>query len=158
MPPSKKIVNWFFDGKEILSLEDAPPDALGFIYRITNESKQMTYIGRKSMLKPLKKGKKREEYPWKSYTGSSVALNADIKSGDTYSKEIIRWCFTKAELTYYETQNIMCSDSLIDDNSYNFWVKCLVYSKHLVKSAKKNKNSCLSQINSLLLQSNNKTN
>jgi Putative endonuclease segE, GIY-YIG domain len=127
----KKTVNWTYDNKEILSLEDAPPDALGFIYRITNESKQMTYIGRKSMLKPLKKGKKREEYPWKSYTGSSVALNADIKSGDTYSKEIIRWCFSKAELTYYESQAIYCSDSLIREDFYNFWCKATVYSKHL---------------------------
>lgn len=55
MAIKKKTVNWFFEGKEILSLEDAPPNALGFIYIITNESKQMTYIGRKSMLKPLKK-------------------------------------------------------------------------------------------------------
>lgn len=132
----KKVVNWTFDGKEVLSLEDAPPNVLGFIYIITNHTKKMTYIGRKSMLKPLKKGKKREEYPWKTYTGSSVALNADIKSGDIYSKEIIQWCFSKAELTYYETKNIMCSDSLLSEYSYNFWCKTLIYSKHLI-SAKK---------------------
>ena len=128
----KEKVNWTYGGKEVLSLEDAPPNVLGFIYLITNHSKKMTYIGRKSMLKPLKKGKKREEYPWKSYTGSSVSLNSDIKNGDIYSKEILRWCFSKAELTYYETQNIMCSDSLLDEKSYNFWIKALVYSKHLI--------------------------
>lgn len=133
---AKETINWTFEGKEVLSLADAPLNALGFIYIITNHTKKMTYIGRKSMLKPFKKGKKREEYPWKTYTGSSVALNADIKSGDKYSKEILRWCFTKAELTYYETQNIMCTDSLLDENSYNFWCKALIYSKHLI-SAKK---------------------
>lgn len=132
----KQTVNWVFEGKEVLSLEDAPEGVLGFIYRITNHSKQMTYIGRKSVLKPLKKGKKREEYPWRTYTGSSVALNSDLKDGDLYSKEIIQWCYTKAELTYYETQNIMCSNSLLDEKSYNFWVKALIYSKHLVASKK----------------------
>ena len=137
----KQAVNWTYGGKDILSIEDAPPDTLGFIYKITNISKQMTYIGRKSILKPKYtsgklKGQSKGEYPWKSYTGSSVTLNSDIKAGDVYVKEIIRWCFSKAELTYYETQNIMCSDSLLDEKSYNFWIKALVYSKHLI-SAKK---------------------
>ncbi len=131
MAIKKKTVSWTFEGKDIISLDDMPPNTLGFIYRITNITKQMTYIGRKSVLKPLKKGKKREEYPWKSYTGSSVALNSDLKDGDIYKKEIIRWCFTKAELTYYETQSIMCSNSLLDEKSYNFWVKALIYAKHL---------------------------
>jgi len=136
MAVKKQIINWTYDGKEIKSLEDAPKNVLGFIYRITNETKGMTYIGRKSMMKPnytsgKNKGQSKGEYPWKSYTGSSVALNADLKAGDIYSKEIIRWCFTKAELTYYETQNIMCSNALLDDNSYNFWVKTLIYAKHL---------------------------
>lgn len=136
MPIKKQTQNWFFEGREIKSLADAPPKVLGFIYRITNLTKNMTYIGRKSMMKPnytsgKNKGLSKGEYPWKSYTGSSISLNADIKAGDLYHKEIIHWCYTKAELTYYETQNIMCSNALLDDLSYNFWIKALVYGKHL---------------------------
>ncbi len=132
----KKTINWTYNGKEVSSIEDAPEGVLGFIYKITNITKGMTYIGRKSMMKPnytsgKMKGQSKGEYPWRTYTGSSVSLNADLKNGDVYKKEIIRWCFTKAELTYYETQNIICSDSLLDESSYNFWCKALIYSKHL---------------------------
>ena len=65
-----------------------PADAFGFIYEITNTVNQKKYIGKKQMVKRIKraplKGKKRKridfvESDWKSYTGSSDRLNADIE-------------------------------------------------------------------------------
>lgn len=129
-------VNWFFEGKEIKSIDDCDPKALGFIYEITNITKNKRYLGRKTIKKPnytsgVNKGKSKGNYPFTTYCGSSKSLLEDIKNGDEYRKEIIRWCYSKAELTYYESQAIYCSNSLLDDNYYNFWCKATVYSKHL---------------------------
>lgn len=132
----KEVVNWFYGDKEIKSIEDCEPGALGFIYCITNETKNKKYLGRKTILKPkytsgVNKGKSKGVYPFQSYNGSSKSLLEDIKNGDKYSKEILRWCYSKAELTYYESQAIYCSDSLLSEDFYNFWCKATVYSKHL---------------------------
>lgn len=129
-------VNWFFDGKEIKSIDDCDPKALGFIYEITNITKNKRYLGRKTIKKPnytsgVNKGKSKGNYPFTAYCGSSKSLLEDIKNGDKYEKNILRWCYSKAELTYYESQAIYCSGSLLDDSYYNFWCKATVYSKHL---------------------------
>lgn len=132
----KETVNWHYNGREITCLADCEPNALGFIYEITNISKNKKYLGRKTIMKPkytsgVNKGKSKGNYPFLAYCGSSKSLLEDIKNGDKYKKEIIRWCYTKAELTYYESQAIYCSNSLLDDSYYNFWCKATVYSKHL---------------------------
>ena len=60
----------------------------GFVYLITNTVSDMKYIGKKQIEKRTKrpplKGKKRKriiigESDWKTYTGSSDRLNADIE-------------------------------------------------------------------------------
>lgn len=139
----KEIVHWKFQGKEVKTIADCEPNALGFIYEITNLKNGKKYLGRKTVLKPkytsgVNKGKHKGFYPFQSYNGSSKTLLEDIKSGHKYSKEILMWCFTKAEMTYYESRAIYCSNSLISDDYYNFWCKSTVYSKHL-NSAKKDK-------------------
>ena len=144
MAVKKETVNWFYKGKEVKNIKDCEPNALGFIYEITNLTKNKRYIGRKTIIKPnytsgIKKGQSKGVYPFTDYCGSSKSLLEDIKNGDKYSKEIIRWCYSKAELTYYESQAIYCSDSLISEDFYNFWCKATVYSKHLNPAKKENK-------------------
>ena len=141
MVNKKQNINWFYQGKEIKSINDCEPNALGFIYEITNLSNNKRYLGRKTIRKPnytsgINKGKSKGNYVFTTYCGSSKSLLEDIKRGNTYKKEIIRWCYSKAELTYYESQAIYCSDSLIREDFYNFWCKSTVYSRHL-NSAKK---------------------
>lgn len=136
MRKKKETVNWFYEGKEILSLKDVPENAISFIYRIDNLSNGMYYFGRKTMIRPQKKNSKIKtlsEYPWKSYCGSSKALLADLRSGHKYSKTVLAFCYSKAETTYLETKTILCEGALEDPMSYNFWVKATIYSKHLMK-------------------------
>ena len=66
-----------------------PEDAYGFIYEIVNTINHKKYIGKKQMVRKIRrnplKGKKRKrvdyvESDWKTYTGSSDALNIDIAS------------------------------------------------------------------------------
>lgn len=137
MPPkkNKQTVNWVFQGKEVKTIEDTPKNSFAFIYKITLEDGRF-YIGKKYMWKPnytsgAKKGQSKGMYPWQSYTSSSKELKALIKSGMKYKKEILFFTFSRAETTYRETQEILCSGALTDPKSLNYWVKATVYSKHL---------------------------
>lgn len=133
---AKKVVkHWWYNGEVIDHISKTPEGSISFVYRITLENGKY-YLGRKTMKKPnytsgKLKGQSRGEYSWKSYTGSSKELNEVIKSGVDYQKEILKFCFTKAETTYEETKAILCSGALTDPNCYNFWVKSTIYAKHL---------------------------
>lgn len=135
----KEVVNWTYDGIPVLSTRDIPVGALSFIYKITLEDGRY-YIGRKTVFKPnytsgLKKGQCKGEYSWKSYCGSSKELSEIIKSGVKYKKEIIEYCYSKAETTYRETASILCSGALTDPNCFNFWIKATIFSKHLKENS-----------------------
>lgn len=140
-----KEVPWTFEGKEMKKI---PEEVMGFIYKITTEEGRF-YYGRKTVwstrkkkltkkekLEPENKRKtfKREltESNWKKYTGSSKPLNEDIKKGISYKKEIITFCASKAEMTFYEARAILCSNALLTDQCYNDWGSFRVYKKHLL--------------------------
>lgn len=55
---------------------------------------------------------------WKTYTGSNVELNKNIKSGIKYKKEIIKYCYTKKQLTFYEMKEQFCNDVLENQDLY----------------------------------------
>jgi hypothetical protein len=160
MPPKKtktEIVNWTYNNKEITSIEQFPEGAIGIIYRIDNLTNGRYYFGRKTCISKRKKKltiaeKKLEENKrktfkyevsetsgWKSYKGSNKPLLSDIAKGDKFKKEIIQFCFSKAEMTFYETRAIICSTCLLSEDCYNDWVSCKVYKSHLMNknSAKK---------------------
>ena len=128
---------WLYNNKKIKSIDDFPSEAIGFIYKITNEDNGKVYYRRKTCRgftkkKLAKKEKllpenKRKTYKtvfkeykgWLNYTGSSEYLNNDISKGDSIKKEILRFCNKKAQLTYYELEAIICNGALLDDMSYN---------------------------------------
>lgn len=151
MPPKKQIVNWTYNGNPVLEVFDMPEGAIGFIYKVTNLSNGRYYFGRKTCISKCKKKltEKEKSLPenfrktwkiidkessWKNYTGSNMTLNADIKSGHNYKKEIIHYCFSKAQLTFYETRAIACSDCMLTEDCYNDWFSSKVYKKHLMNN------------------------
>lgn len=151
MTKKKEINNWTFNGQEITSFSQMPEGTLGFIYKIHNLDTGKYYIGRKTVsgnkkrkltakekLLPENKRKtviiEHKESPgWKTYNGSNEVLKAEIKKGDKVVKEILHYCFSKAEITYLETREIICSGALVDELSYNGWVKATIYKKFLLK-------------------------
>ncbi len=145
-------INWKYKGKNIDSIDKVPEGAIGIIYKITNITNGKYYYGRKTILSLRKRkltkkeqalsenGKKKvtrevkEVSGWKKYCGSNKPLLEDIKNGDKYKKEIIQFCFSKAEMTYYETVAIICNGGLLDENCYNSWCSMRCYSYQLIKT------------------------
>ena len=109
--------------REFNKIEDFSPEAIGFIYKITNVVNNKFYIGRKVLFnntnkaltkkeiaewdKPGRVPRKRKvvkESDWLSYHGSNKVLNQERKElgDDIFSREILQLCFSKKQLTYYE--------------------------------------------------------
>lgn len=105
-------------------------EAFGFIYEITNTINGRKYIGKKQKISKVKrpplKGKKRnrrqeKESDWKTYTGSSKELNADIEKygKDKFVFVILDWGGSKWELGYKEIKKQIEQDVLLKEEFYN---------------------------------------
>jgi hypothetical protein len=114
-----------------------PENAFGFIYEITNTINHKKYIGKKQMVKRIKrnplKGKKRKridyiESDWKYYTGSSDALNIDIAAmgHDKFVFKILKFCDNKFELSYFEAKMQFDKDVLLNEDYYNGIINCRI--------------------------------
>lgn len=131
-------MNWEFEGREIISLEDLP-EAYGFIYLIENLETGKKYIGRKFLTQAgykQVKGKRkkiRKESDWKDYYGSSPSLKEDIEKigKSSFKRTIIKLCKTRGECSYLETKEIFDRDALLRDDYYNSWISCRIQSSHI---------------------------
>ena len=117
----------------------------GFVYLITNTVSDMKYIGKKQIEKKTKrpplKGKKRKriivgESDWKTYTGSSDRLNADIAElgKEKFKREIMFFCKSKAECSYIEAREQFARKVLESNDYYNGHIRVRVHGKGILKS------------------------
>ena len=91
-----------------------PTDYFGFVYRITHRNKGRSYIGKKQFVFTTRKKVKgrtnrkhvKKESDWKEYTGSCDELNQEIETlgKERFDFEILKFCKTKSELGYTETE------------------------------------------------------
>jgi hypothetical protein len=122
-------------------LTEIPEDAIGFVYLITNQANGMQYIGKKNFYftktKQVKGKKKRikVESDWKEYYGSNKTLAEHISlfGEDKFTREITHLCYTKGEMSYYETKHIFATDAVISEKYYNDWVMVRVRKNHIKK-------------------------
>lgn len=139
-------MNWILKstGEELI---EAPEGAVGFVYEITNTSNMKKYIGRKQFFNKRKrkltkkelstdKRKRTWEYVysenWKEYTGSNKQLNEDIKEHEPLlKKEILKICYSKKELTYWETFYLFKCDVLRNNSYYNSNIQSKFFTKDL---------------------------
>ena len=102
----------------------------GFIYKIICTANSRSYIGKKQCKtifkrKPLKgkRNKRHEERDtdWKIYTSSSRELNEDIIlfGKDKFIFEILRFCNSKFEMSYFEAKLQFEEEVLLRDDYYN---------------------------------------
>ena len=121
-------------------IDTIPENCYGFIYEITNIASGKKYIGKKQVQKIIKrpplKGKKNkrhiiQESDWKTYTGSCNELNSDIQESGKkhFAFTILRICYNKWELAYYEAELQFKLGVLLRDNYYNGIINCRVGKK-----------------------------
>ena len=125
-------------------INELPDDVVGFVYQITNTTNDRMYIGKKlakfkRSRKPLKGRKNKRRYKvdsdWQEYYGSSDELTLDIKKlGKEYFKrEILFYCYSKAELNYVEAREQFARKVLESDNYYNGHIRVRVHGKGIIK-------------------------
>lgn len=133
------MTNWLYQGQEYLTLEDFPENCIGFVYKIYNTDTGKIYIGKKILRnlltkkltikekeawsKPGKvpsKQKVVKESDWAKYYGSCKPLLEDVRvlGPHKFKREIIEFCFSKKQLSYYEVFYQMVYEVLSTD-SYN---------------------------------------
>jgi len=82
------------------------------------------------LLTPGKKRKRIEivETDWREYTGSSTELNNDIKiiGKDKFSFEIIKFCNSKWESSFWEAKTQFDNNVLLRDDYYNAIINCRI--------------------------------
>lgn len=149
--------NWIFEDKEVDETM-IPDGAIGFVYEISHCASGKMYIGKKNLWshkysvktvviksgvnagqKKKKKTKIQIPSDWKDYYGSSEYLKDEItKNGkEAYERKILRFCFSKSELSYYEIREQLMRDVLLSDDYYNSWISCKIHKTHM-KHAKTN--------------------
>lgn len=136
-------MTWYLHNEEFTS--ENIGDSIGFVYRITNKTNNMKYIGKKlfvstNRLPPLKgKTRKRivkKESDWKTYFGSSeeVKMLVEQLGADAFHREILQLCKTKGEMSYIEAKLQFKFDVLLRDDYYNGIINCRINKTHVIKS------------------------
>ncbi len=128
-------MSWIYKGEIVEDIDNY----IGFVYMITNLRTERKYIGKKnfyfSKTKQLKGKKKRYkvESDWKDYFGSNEELNhhVNIFGQEQFRREILRFCTSKGEMSYYEAKYQFQYDVLESDQWYNSWISCKIHKKHL---------------------------
>ena len=128
-------MSWIYNGDVVEEIGNY----IGFVYMITNLRTNKRYIGKKnfyfSKTKQIKGKKKRftVESDWRDYFGSNDELNHHVNTiGETqFKREILRFCASKGEMSYFEAKYQFQYDVLESDQFYNSWISCKIHKKHL---------------------------
>ena len=132
---------WLHEG---IRVDDIDSQYCGFVYIIKNLQTHKKYIGKKLLkFKKTKivKGKKKKytvDSDWRDYWGSNDELKEDVKVyGElNFRKEILRFCKTKGELSYWEAKYQFEFDVLLKPKEfYNAWIFVKVRRVHLGANA-----------------------
>jgi hypothetical protein len=148
--------NWFTNKQGQItqydSIEKFPENCIGFVYKITNIQSGRFYIGKKSLYSNVRKkltkkelaemtgpGRKptkklvTSESNWLDYWGSNKGILQEIKEEgtDNFNREILKFCFNKKQLTYWEVHFQCVNEVLLSDKSYNDNISAKFFRKDL---------------------------
>ena len=132
---------WLHNNKQI---DNLPEDCEAFVYLITNNLNNKKYVGKKLAYRkitrpPLKGRKNKRRYKvnsdWQDYYGSSDDLTIDVKrlGKDKFTREILFYCKSKAELSYVEAREQFARKVLESDDYYNGHIRVRVHGKGILK-------------------------
>ncbi len=144
--------DWLYEGKPFTpDYEDLDPEYVGFIYLITNNETGQRYIGQKRFRKtktlPITKTRKRRvkslvESDWRTYHSSNTLLMEMAAEGHTESltREILRFGYSKGDLSYLETLEQFNQGVLLKKEYLNGIINCRIHKKHLSEKLKEELN------------------
>lgn len=131
-------MSWIYNLEQVDSI---PESVVGFVYCITNLTNDRKYIGKKLAKKSktkMVKGKKKKikvDSDWKTYFGSNDQLISDVKQlgEESFNREILRYCYSLSECTYYEAKEQFIRGVLESEEYYNSWIMCRVRKSNIIK-------------------------
>jgi hypothetical protein len=148
-------MSWFFEDKEVIDI-DIPSDGYGFIYKIVHIPTGRFYIGKKSLtstrtkklgkreIQQIKEDRKangisgrtpskkvvKNESDWRDYYSSNSWIKDEVKAGkgEEFRREILRFCHSKKNLSYWETwwqfhYDVLRNEASINDNISGRWFR-----------------------------------
>tara|TARA_R110000737_G_scaffold185998_1_gene209118 strand:+ start:282 stop:704 length:423 start_codon:yes stop_codon:yes gene_type:complete len=137
-------MEWFYENSKIESIQDMPEGVFGFVYEVHHVVSGKKYIGKKQImsnrtLPPLKGERKKrkvtKESDWQNYYGSQIEVKQLVKEAESlqeFDRRILRYCFTKKELTYRELEHQVLKRVLEDDNYLNSNINGKFFRKDLI--------------------------
>ena len=140
--------DWLYEGSPYdPEYEDIPKEYVGFVYQITDNETGEIYIGQKRFRKPktlpVTKTRKRRvkttvESDWRKYYGSSETIKENISAGDSdrYTREILRFGYSKGDLSYLEMLEQVERKVLLDPKYLNGIINVRIHQKHLSEKLK----------------------
>jgi hypothetical protein len=135
---------WLYHDSPFEPTELDPKKIYGFVYLIENLVNGRRYVGKKLFFfkgfKTVKKKKKRilVQSDWKTYYGSSNALQKDIDEIGkiNFRRVILHLCTSKSECSYLEMKEQVERNAILSDDYYNDQVRVRVTRVQLTKYRK----------------------
>jgi hypothetical protein len=135
---------WLHHDSPFEPIELDPKKIYGFVYLIENLVNGRKYVGKKLFFfkgfKTVKKKKKRilVESDWKTYYGSSNALQKDIAEIGkiNFRRVILHLCTSKSECSYLEMKEQVERKAILSDEYYNDQIRVRVTRNQLTKYRK----------------------
>lgn len=135
---------WLHHDSPFEPIELDPKKIYGFVYLIENLVNGRKYVGKKLFFfkgfKTVKKKKKRilVESDWKTYYGSSNALQKDIAEIGkiNFRRVILHLCTSKSECSYLEMYEQITRKAILLDEYYNDQIRVRVTRNQLTKYRK----------------------
>ena len=140
--------DWLYEGKPFApDYEEIDPEYVGFVYQITDTETGQVYIGQKRLRKtktlPITKTRKRRqkslvESDWRDYFSSSQTIKENVEAGlsGRYEREILRFGYSKGDLSYLETKLQFDLGVLLSDEYLNGIINCRISKKHISERLK----------------------
>lgn len=135
---------WLHHDSPFEPIELDPKKIYGFVYLIENLVNGRKYVGKKLFFfkgfKTVKKKKKRilVESDWKTYYGSSNALQKDLDElgKENFRRVILHLCTSKSECSYIEMKEQVERNAILSDGYYNDQIRVRVTRVQLTKYRK----------------------
>jgi hypothetical protein len=135
---------WLYHDSPFEPTELDPKKIYGFVYLIENLVNGRKYVGKKLFFfkgfKTVKKKKKRilVESDWKTYYGSSNALQKDLDDlgKNNFRRTILHLCTSKSECSYLEMKEQVERNAILADEYYNDQIRVRVTRVQLTKYRK----------------------